>query len=78
MFFPDFFPDRGHPACHNSIKQFGSTSGPTECRAIYHGPSQVYCIKPEGRIHECIKDEVSTLWFLTWQPCLSFSVDTPI
>ena len=23
--------------------------------SIYNGPSQVYCIKPEGRIHLCIK-----------------------
>ena len=22
---------------------------------IYHGPSQVYSIKPEGIIHQCIK-----------------------
>ena len=22
---------------------------------VYNGPSQVYCFKPEGKIHKCIK-----------------------
>ena len=35
---------------------------------IYNGPSQVYCFKPEGKIHKCIKG-LKCQWLLIWVCC---------